>query len=274
LRRAYAAGGEATIAALPTLRDPVSGVVAVIRFNVRNPRAEAWIANYAAELVTAITEDQRRGVVQALSAGMEARQNPRTVALDIVGRVNRATGKREGGIIGLTAQQEGFARAATAELRSGDPDLLAHYLTRQARDRRFDNAVKRAIRDGGKLPADIALKASTRYRARLLKVRADSIARTEALAALNGGQYEALQQSVDSGSVKPEMIRRTWMSAKDERVRDTHEEMHGQTVGLHEPFVSPSGATLAYPGDPAAPAAERIQCRCWAMPRIDFLANI
>jgi hypothetical protein len=38
--------------------------------------------------------------------------------------------------------------------------------------------------------------------------------------------------------------------------------MDGQERGLNEPFDSPSGAQLMYPGDPDAPAEEVINCRC------------
>jgi hypothetical protein len=47
-------------------------------------------------------------------------------------------------------------------------------------------------------------------------------------------------------------------------------------VGLKEPFTSPTGARLMYPGDTSLGAgpAETIQCRCTVSVRIDFLANI
>ena len=45
--------------------------------------------------------------------------------------------------------------------------------------------------------------------------------------------------------------------------RDTHMNMHGQEVPYDEPFYSPSGAALMYPGDNSAPPEEVINCQCF-----------
>ncbi|MFN3858114.1 MAG: phage minor head protein [Caulobacter sp.] len=270
IARAYGEGGT-SMASIAARRTP-AGVV--IRFDGRNPRAEAWLRQNGAALVTRIIQDQRTAIRNALVAGMERGQNPRAVALDVVGRINRATGKREGGVIGLTEQQEGFARTARGELRSGDPAALRRYLERARRDKRFDRSVQKAIRTGEPLPADTAAKAEAAYRNRLLQLRGETIGRTEALTSLQASKFEAMVQAVESGQVDEAAVRKSWRSAGDLRVRDTHRALHGDSVGLREPFRSPSGARLMFPGDPSAPVAETIQCRCDVNYRIDFLANI
>jgi hypothetical protein len=50
--------------------------------------------------------------------------------------------------------------------------------------------------------------------------------------------------------------------------------MEGQTVKYGEKFVSGLGNELAYPGDPDAPAEDRINCRCWREFRINFYAGL
>lgn len=272
IEASYAAGGAATADSLPK-RDP-DGVALLLRFDDRNPRAEAWLRDKSSTLVTRIMDEQRQGIRQALTDGMVRGDNPRRVALDVVGRIDRATGRRTGGVIGLTPQQERFSRSAADELASGDPAQLRHYLTRELRDRRFDRTIAKAIRDETPVPAETASRALVQYKNRLLKFRGDVIGRTEALASLNAAQYEALRQLVDTGRVTAAQVRRVWRSARDLRVRDTHRIMDGQSVGLTEAFQSPRGARLQFPGDPSAPASETIQCRCIVTPRIDWSANV
>lgn len=272
IERGYAEAGKGAADLLPA-RNP-DGAALLFRFDVRNPRAANWIREYGANLVRQVVDDQKAAIRTALVAGMEAGRGPRTVALDIIGRTNKATGQREGGVIGLTSTQGEAVRKAEAELASGDPVQMRNYLTRNRRDKRFDRSIQKAIREETAPPADLIAKATTRYQARLLELRGQVIGRTEALAALNASQYEALRQAVETGQLQASQVRRVWKSAYDGRVRDTHAALSGDTAGLDESFRSPSGAFLRYPGDPSAPIAERANCRCWVMPRIDWSANV
>jgi hypothetical protein len=272
LRTSYIEGGTEASGLLPS-RNP-QGAALVFRFDVRNVRAEQWLSDNAAQFVTRITDDQRLAVRQRLVAGMEAGQNPRSTALEIVGRINRATGRREGGILGMTAQQEQFSRSALQELASGDPEALRHYLTRTRRDKRFDRTVQKAIREETPVPPETLRRAIAAYERRLIQLRGEMIGRTESLRALNAAQYEALRQAVDGGAIPATAVRRVWRSASDLRVRDTHRALNGDSVGLDEAFRSPSGAVLRFPGDPQAPISETANCRCWVQPRIDWSANV
>lgn len=255
IRTGYVESGNVSASRMPAW--------AQIRFSARNPRAESWLQEHSSTLVREIMEDQRVAIRQALMAGMEQGANPKTAALDIVGRVNRVTGKREGGIVGLTSVQEGYARTAEAELLSGDPTQLRNYLQRARRNKTFDRAVNKAIETGQPLPADTARKAARAYRGRLLQLRGDMIGRTEALTSVRAANHEAFRQAVEAGKVAEADVTRIWRDASDRRVRHSHRMMDGQVVqGLTARFVSPTGATLLYPGDPSAPADERIGCRC------------
>lgn len=270
--QAFGAAGRETVSRLPPLVSGSGNVV--VRFNIRDPRAEAWLAQHSSQWIVEITSDQRQAVMQALEAGMSAGRNPTSTALDIIGRINRATGRREGGIIGLTSQMQTWVENARRQLLSGTPEDLRAYLERQRRDRRFDPTIRRALADGEPVPRDIVGKAVNRYSDRLLQTRGNAVGRTESMAAIHAGSNEAYRQAVATGALRRQDVRRTWRSSKDSQVRDTHADMDGQTVGLDEPYVSPSGARLMYPGDPSAPAAEVINCRCDEDVRIDFLANL
>lgn len=248
-----------------------------IRFDGRNRRAEDWLRQYSSRLITEIVDDQRAAVRETLVAGMEAGRNPRATALDVVGRVNRETQRREGGILGLTSQQAQWVRNARAELESGDPVQMARYLDRKRRDKRFDSIVRRAIREGRPVAAADIDRLTGRYSDRLLKLRGDTIARTETLRSAHAGQREGFQQLIDSGKVAPSQVRRIWKATGDGRTRDSHLALHGESVGWNEPFISPAtSAPMMYPGDASmgAPGEDTIQCRCWMETRVDYLGNM
>ncbi|MBY0298997.1 MAG: phage head morphogenesis protein [Methylobacterium sp.] len=267
--QAFEAGGNHVVARMPVLRRP-DGQRLSIRFDVRNPDAENWLREHSSRKVTEIVEDQRQMIRSALVAGMAAGRNPRDVALDLVGRIDPATGKRQGGTIGLTSNQEEWVRRYADELARLDPNAL----TRQLRDKRFDGTVRKAIEAGRPLTAEQIAKMVAAYRNRALRHRTETIGRTEAMVSLHQSQEEATRQAIAAGQINPAMVVEIWRTTLDGRERDTHRQMNGQTVRRGQPFVSPSGARLRYPGDPRAPASEIINCRCWREVRVDYLAEI
>lgn len=91
-----------------------------------------------------------------------------------------------------------------------------------------------------------------------LKWRADVIARTETLTAMSVGQQSVLKQAKESGIKK---MKKVWVSAADERVRDGHADAMGQTVNSDEPFTV-SGEKLMYPRAAGGSAGNVINCRC------------
>lgn len=186
-----------------------------------------------------------------------------------MGRLNKQTGKREGGIVGLTSQQAGYVTNARAQLEGLD----AGYFDRKLRDKRFDRLVAKAIREDKPLSRADIDRVTGRYADKLLAHRGEVIARTESIAALHAGQFEAARQLVDSGKVRADQITKVWDSTGDARTRPSHAAMDGQTVGLNEPFVTPNGALMMHPHDTSlgAPADETIQCRCFMAIRVKYL---
>jgi len=262
----YEGGGIRTAQAVE--KAAPRGAQVIIRFDVRNLRAEQWIAQRSSLLVTDIVNDQREMIRAALRDGLSRGLNPKTVALDLVGRINPKTGNRVGGLIGLTQRQEQWQRNYLNELLSDDPALLRNALTRDLRDRRFDRAVAKAIREGKPIPAATRRKMLAAYRNKSLRYRAETIARNETLAALNEANREAYRQAVESGAIKEDAIKRYAHTAGDERVRDDHvliPGMNADGVGLNQPFQTPEGAFMTAPFG--------IQCRCFVETRIDFLAE-
>jgi hypothetical protein len=275
IRATYIAGGTMQAAALTAGASAAAGQTLRVRFDVRNPRAEAWLRDHSSQLVTWIDEEVRANIRLIVAAGTTVGQNPRATALDIVGRIDPQTGRRVGGIVGLTPQQASFVENARAQLLSGDERQLRAYLERTLRDRRFDSRVMTAIKTGKPIPRNVFTRMVARYSDSLLRLRGETIARTEALQGFNQAREESIRQAIDAGIVDAQQTVRIWRSASDARVRDTHAAMNGQRVTLNAPFRSPGGALLKHPGDRSlgAGAAEVINCRCVATYRVDFLAQ-
>jgi hypothetical protein len=252
MRAAYVGGGVSVAQILP-------GAVGVFAFDGRHRRAEAWIAERAGTLVQAITDDTLPMLREVVRDGVERGQSGATVARSITGRMSAATGRREGGFLGLTTQQTTAAVRARAELAALD----ANYFTRELRDRRYDGLVRRAIADGKPLSeADIA-RITGRYRDRMLGYRGRMIARNEAHTALAAGQAEGMQQLIDSGRVQTVLKRWQWNRGGQKEPREEHMAMASMpAIPFDRPFTFPDGVQMQHPHDPAGGAKHSIGCRC------------
>ena len=92
--------------------------------------------------------------------------------------------------------------------------------------------------------------------------RAERIARTEIVGSSNRGALEAYKQS---GIVQ----KKEWLTARDEKVRDSHWAADGQVKDIDEPFVLGSGVEIMYPGGDGPPG-EIVNCRCTVRPVVPF----
>lgn len=278
LRGAYSTGGTFVTDGIKAMAIG-QGATVVARFDGRNPRAESYLAERSTERLTGkpgIVEEQIELAREVLTKNMMDGVSPRRAALDLVGRISKATGRREGGIMGLADNQAKWLETANLELRSGNAVQLKNYKTRKLRDRRFDPHVDRAIISGKPIPKNIVKQMSARYSDRLLKLRGETVARTELLSSLNAAQEESLQQLYDDGKVRQQDVTETWDSSEDKFTRPTHKLANGKvrdpvmrvfTVGIY---------SMRYPGDGSlgAPASEIINCRCRVRIFIDFLASL
>ncbi|MDV4167812.1 phage minor head protein [Rhodovulum sp. FJ3] len=266
LRAAYTTGGTLALSRI-AIRDPFDGSKFVLGFNGRAVRAEAWVSQKAGTLIAGIVEDQIRMARAIILAGVEQGRGPKAIALDLVGRINPATGRRAGGLIGLTEAQAQYVDSMRTELAALDRG----YFRRELRDKRFDGTVLRALKDGKALSKTDIDRIAGRYKDRLLAHRGETIARTEAITALRAGRSEGFRQLVDSGRVRSDQIERGWTDTGDGRTRPDHREMDGTTVtGMDEPFTLPDGSRMMFPGDASlgASAHQTINCRCWEQIRI------
>lgn len=220
-------------------------------FDGTNRRALAAMQEHRLRLVQGFTEEQTQVTLMASQRGLISGINPRATA-----RVFRES-------IGLAPKQEAAVANYRRLLETNDRAALQ----RQLRDARFDSTVQTAQVTHVALAPEQIDRMVQRYRERMLKYRAEVIARTESLRALNAGQDAMYQQAIDEGKLSRDEIELEWMTAKDERVRPSHMLMNGQRRKIGEPFISGLGNLLYYPADPAAPAEDTVQCRCTRVPR-------
>ncbi len=266
ITQVFQEGAEYQLSTISSRQRDVEGTLVRVRFNGRHPRADALIREQSGRLITEIIDDQRTLIRSALERSFTEGSGRRQTVLELAGRVN-AAGRRVGGLVGLISRQADYVASMKTELKNTD----SNYFTRQLRDKRFDSKVRAAIKSGKPLPATDIDKITGRYSGRLLKARADTIARTETHAALNRGKSEAVDQLIDSGKVTSEMTTKIWDATPSGRTRDTHSYLNGQVRKKEEYFDSSSGARLMYPHDSNAPGAETINCRCSVRYRIDWM---
>lgn len=273
IEEAYRLAAESTVDGWPKVIPTASGPV-MFTFNMRNPDVEERLRDHSSELITRITDEVRENIRYTLEQGMVRGDNPRTTALDIVGRVNPSTKKREGGIIGLTENQTKWVTTVQRNLEQLNP----RYLEMGLRDKRFDKTVKKAISEGKPLSKDTVEKLVTAYKNKALKYRAEMIARTEASQAFSRAEWDAHMQLVNDGVVDRKYILKWWDDTEDSRTRSSHNFLGNKynkktPISMDEPFVSMTGAKMNHPGDSSlnAPASELINCRCKAVYRVEWI---
>lgn len=272
----YALAGALSSSYIPVADAPVPN----FRFDMTNPRAEQWIRTQAAERVAGYTREQtdiaRRVIVDGYSKG----RGPQDIATDIAGRVDAATGRRAGGIIGLSDPQEGYVRSVR-ELLETDPrglfvkdretgELRPRYARMDGRDLR---TIRARIRDGKPLTKAEIDKIAGRYADRLIARRAEDIARTETAQAVMGARHESYRQALEKAGLPLDAVTKTWrhLGPYDEDARWQHEAMNEHKVsGLETPFEMPDGTRMQHSHDPAGGAKHNIGCACDTLFEIAF----
>jgi hypothetical protein len=241
-----------------------------VAFDVALPNIQAALAMRSSEFVVELTgEDQRQAIRDTVAAGYDAGRNPNDIARDLVGRVG-ASGYREGGVVGLTNQQAGYVNRMRAEIGALD----RHYFTRQRRDKRFDAAVRKAIKSGKPLTPQQIDRITGRYADRLKALRGETIARTEALREINAGRYDAIAQSMEETGVTDVTL--VWSATMDVKTRDLHRLLHGESRAFGVPFKDADGNQMRYPGDFSLDARPEtlINCRCFLETHVNFAQKV
>jgi len=117
--------------------------------------------------------------------------------------------------------------------------------------------IKNSISSGEELGESIpemAARIDKLYLDQIIPNRSVVIARTEIISSSNAGNRLAAEQTgLD--------LTKEWISTKDDRVRDGHEEANGQQKDFNEPYEV-MGESLMFPADPEGSPENVIMCRC------------
>ena len=202
-------------------------------FNMLNPRVIDGITRLETRVMTTLSDAVRETVRAHIENGLRDGVNPREVARGIRG------------IIGLAPNQEEAVRnwRRALEGAEGARSPFAYKL----RDKRFDASVRK----GGLAPAQIE-KMVDAYRRKMLAFHAETVSRTATLDALKLGQRLSWEDAVEQGIIDRNRLTRTWVGVMDERERDSHVAMEGETVAFDEP----------YSNGQIQPGSGEFNCRC------------
>jgi hypothetical protein len=197
-------------------------------FDKANPASLQWIQDHTAELVQGISKSSRDAIKALVEKAFVKGVAPEKAAKQIAK------------IIGLDDRRA----AAVDTLRQTILDSPGRIV--YAGDRRI--AVPEDVSEG------FADDWADRYSDDLVDDRAESIARTEIIAAENGGQQALWEQAQEDGLLSSTQTRR-WSATGDKRCCDVcNDYLDGQEVAFDEPFDA-DGEEVDMP--PAHP-----NCRC------------
>lgn len=206
----------------------INGQIAVM-FDHLSPNVLTAIRELEDKILPTMKSDVRETVRQAIQAGLEAGKNPRTLA----------RGLRD--VIGLSPAQELAVRNYRAELEAGKVGAAT---SRALHDARFK------VTDS--LSAEKIDRMVNTYRRNMEGFHAETISRTATLDAFKQAQSLAWQQAIDARIVDGGRLQKTWITVGDNRVRDEHVAMQGETV----PFDA------RYSNGEDTPGESTYNCRC------------
>ncbi len=265
MRGAFLAGGRFEMVAI-VLPAPLRREIGRKEFDPSTDEAQARITQQVQQ-VRQVSADGVRDAIRAVMGSRRTIGGPqrtaRQAALDLVGRTSAQTGRRTGGVLGLPGNMAQYVVNARQQLLSGDPEEMRKYFSRTRRDRRFDGIVRRALEAGKPVATADVDRIAGRYSDRLLKTHVEMLAKTAATESFNAGRDQAWEQLVSQGLDRSK-IEKEWRDRADEKVRNSHRHLRGETVILGQVFRTNSGALMRYPGDSALGAGydETANCRC------------
>lgn len=167
-----------------------------LRFDLVNPRSMHWIQRNTGAMIREIDQTTREAIRQLIYTGWRD------------GLTNQQMAMRIRSMIGLTSRQVSALDRLRQTLESGEfSDLPKEVLDRLRRLRVLGRARQ------GKI--DQVIEA---YRKRMIRERAETIARTESAKAASAGQAEMWRQGADSGEIDRNQMEVRWILTPDDKL--------------------------------------------------------
>jgi uncharacterized protein len=185
-----------------------------LSFDLKNPRAIQWAAQRSSALITEITPTTEEAVRAIIARGLSEGIAPRALAKEIKS------------IVGLRSDQVRAVDNLRQRLSVASPGASV----------KAGSATIKIPKTG--VSAEFIDRHTEKYSARLLKQRAELIARTETMRSANAGQVELWQQAIETGQLPSSGLERVWIATLDDRCREEHEHLNGEQTGIKEPFSS------------------------------------
>lgn len=153
-----------------------------------------------------------------------------------------------------------YDRDAVWNLIKNNPELLPLKTLNQKKDAAWNmkalrNCITQGIIQGDSVP-DLAQRIANGIGSMDMKAMVRT-ARTAMTSAQNAGRMQTLHRAQEMGIA----VKKRWLSAHDDRVRDSHIDLDGQVAEVDQPFDSILGPIM-FPGDPTADPANTYNCRC------------
>jgi hypothetical protein len=161
---------------------------------------------------------------------------------ELVREVSDETRSAVSGII-----DRGFREGRTVKQMARDIRQLVGLTSRQAQA--VENYRKRLEKEGVK-PDRIA-KNVERYQKKMLRLRSETLSRTETITASSRGQQLLWETNVDSGLINPSKWQRKWITTRDDRACPACLEMSGQTAPIGQQYSNGAMGPALHPS-----------CRC------------
>ena len=253
------------------------------QFAPGNLRAMRTVATQTSVIFDFIRLDQIKAVQTMLVDGILNGEHPWTTARRITGNISKLTGRRSHSIIGFGEMHTRWWMAFERDVRTpeGRKRLFRRASKKGGGYRKKYNLINKSswnklgklIREGREPTARELKRLLDSYHNNVMMYRGRAIARTEMLFAQNAAQEEAVNQMIDAGALKRELVMKKWRAGLDERTRETHRAANGQEQPMDVPFTV-GGAFGMYPGAQTLPAGERINCRCIVQYDLPFAESL